>query len=195
MIGMDAEKDILRGKAILLGVAGGIAAYKAAALASALAQSGAEVDVVMTTAAREFISPLTFSTLTRRTVHSDPWLVARRPEHIALAERPDLIVVAPATANTMAKIVHGIADNLLSSVLLAARKPAILAPAMNAGMWESPATRRNVETLLADGYRLIGPNSGVLACGDRGVGRMAEPSEILAVVRGWLAEIAAAALC
>jgi phosphopantothenoylcysteine decarboxylase/phosphopantothenate--cysteine ligase len=180
---------ILEDKAVLLGVTGGIAAYKAAALASRLTQAGATVDVVMTPAAREFVAPLTFAALTRRQVHFDPWEEDRKPGHIALAERPDLVVVAPATANTLAKIAQGLADNLLTSAILATRKPVLLAPAMNQGMWEAPATRRNILTLLGDGRRLIGPAPGRLACGDSGMGRMAEPEEIIAAIEKWLEEI------
>jgi phosphopantothenoylcysteine decarboxylase/phosphopantothenate--cysteine ligase len=187
--------DILDGKAILLGVSGGIAAFKAAGLASRLTQAGAEVDVVMTRGAEKLVSPLTFSTVTRRKTYRGLWETERKPGHIALAERPNLIVVAPATANTLAKIAHGLADNLLSAVILAARKPVLLVPAMNPAMWEAPATRRNMKILLADGRRLVGPGQGRVACGDSGIGRMAEPEEILSAIREWLAEIAAAARC
>ena len=173
----------------MLGVTGGIAAYKAAVLASRLTQAGAAVDVVMTPAAREFIAPLTFAALTGRQVRYDLWEEDRKPGHIALAERMDLAVVAPATANTLAKIANGLADNLLTSAILAAKKPVLLAPAMNQGMWDAPATRRNLETLQADGRRLIGPDRGRLACGDNGTGRMAEPEDIIAAVRNWLEEM------
>ena len=175
--------DFWKDKTILLGVTGGIAVYKVAGLASKLTQAGALVDVVMTRGAMEFVTPLTFASLTHRQVHTDLWEPDRRPGHIALAERPDLIVIAPATANTMAKFANGIADNLLAATILAAKKPVLLAPAMNCGMWDNPATQRNLETLRRDGFHFVGPGSGNLACGDVGVGRMAEPEEILAAMR------------
>lgn len=178
--------DKWQGKQILLGVTGGVAAFKAVAMASALTQMGAAVDVAMTPAAREFVTELQFAAVTRRQVHIDPWVSDRQPEHIALADRPDLIVVAPATANTIAKIAHGLADNLLTSVILATRKPVLLAPAMNVGMYANPATRDNIETLRRRGYHLVGPNAGYLACGYEGQGRMAEPGEIIAAMDGIL---------
>jgi phosphopantothenoylcysteine decarboxylase/phosphopantothenate--cysteine ligase len=181
--------EIFKDKPILLGVTGGIAAYKAAALASRLTQAGAVVDVVMTEGATRFIAPLTFASLTHRKVNLDIWDEDRRPGHIALAERPVLIVVAPATANTMAKLAMGMADNLLTAALLATNKPILLAPAMNRGMWEAASTRRNLETLRRDGCRFVGPNAGNLACGDVGVGRMAEPAEIIEAMAKVLKEI------
>lgn len=180
--------DVFANKSILLGVSGGIAAYKAAALASRLTQRGALVDVVLTEGAMRFVTPLLFASLTHRQVHASLWEEDRRPGHIALAERPHLIVVAPATANTMAKLAAGIADNLLTSALLATRKPILLAPAMNSGMWEAPATRRVVATLRSDGRSFVGPATGNLACGDKGIGRMAEPDEILAAMEELLTE-------
>ena len=184
----------LNGASILLCATGGVAIYKAVGLASRLAQRGAMVDVVMTRAAKRFVTPLMFSAVTLRDVYCNPWREGGRgPEHIALAERPDLAVVAPATANTLAKIAHGIADNLLTSVLLATRKPVLLAPAMNAGMWEAPATRENMETLAGRGYRIVGPDSGRLACGHVGWGRMAEPDAILAAIEQCLGEARAGA--
>jgi Phosphopantothenoylcysteine synthetase/decarboxylase len=180
--------EVWKGKHILLGVTGGVAIYKAATLASRMTQAGALVDVVMTPSAIEFVRPLLFASLTRRQVHVDPWVADRKPEHIALAERPDLVVVAPATANIMAKMATGVADNLLTSTLLACTRPVLLAPAMNTGMWNAPATRRNVETLQADGCRFVGPDAGNLACGDAGTGRMAEPEAILAATAELLKE-------
>lgn len=179
--------DFWKGKNVLLGVTGGIAAYKSAALASRLAQAGAKVDVVMTPSAMEFVKPLTFSALTHRSVYVNPWASDRKPEHIALAERPDLIVVAPCTANTMAKLAWGLADNLLTSVLLATAKPVLLAPAMNVGMWNAPPTQRNLQALAADGYTIVGPGTGNLACGYTGTGRMAEPETILEAMQEVLA--------
>ena len=179
----------LNGIRVLLCATGCVAIYKAVDLASKLTQRGALVDVVMTEAAMRFVTPLMFSAVTRREVYTNPWEEDdHSPEHIALAERPDLIVVAPATANTLAKISHGIADNLLSSVLLATRKPVLLAPGMNTGMWESPATRDNMATLAKRGYRIVGPESGYLACGDIGEGRMSEPAAIVKAIEQWVAE-------
>lgn len=170
------------GRPVLLGVTGGVAAYKAVMLASRLAQAGALVDTVMTPAACEFVAPLSFAAVTRRTAHVNPWEVERSPEHIALAERPDIVVIAPCTGNTLAKLAQGIADNLLTSVLLATKKPVLLAPAMNTGMWSAPPTQRNMETLRGDGYHFVGPGSGHLACGYTGSGRMSEPDEIMAAM-------------
>lgn len=180
--------EIWRGKTILLGVTGGVAIFKAAALANKMTQAGALVDVVMTPSATEFVRPLLFASLTQRQVHVDPWQADRKPEHISLAERPDLVVIAPATANTLAKLAGGIADNLLTSTLLACSKPALIAPAMNTGMWRNAATQRNIETLRADGYRFIGPDAGNLACGDKGTGRMSEPEAILEAMEAMLRE-------
>ncbi|MCC8190303.1 MAG: hypothetical protein LIP77_06645 [Planctomycetes bacterium] len=180
---------VWKGKTVLLGVSGGIAIYKAAALASKMTQEGASVDVVMTPAAQNFVRPLLFAALTHRPVHVDPWLADRRPEHIALAERAEVVIVAPATANTMAKMAAGMADNLLTSILLATRKPILLAPAMNEGMWEAAATKRNQDMLRAYGCRFVGPETGNLACGDSGTGRMAEPGDILAAAEALLKEI------
>lgn len=174
--------DFWRGKSVLLGVTGGIAIYKSVGLASRLVQAGADVDVVMTPAAREFVAPLTFAAITHRPVHENPWASDRKPEHIALAERPDLAVVAPCTANTMAKLAWGLADNLLTSVLLATDKPVLLAPAMNTGMWSAAPTQRNLRTLREDGYAIVGPGEGNLACGYSGTGRMSEPETILAAM-------------
>ena len=173
---------IWRDKSIVLGVTGGVAIYKAVGLASRLTQNGALVDVVMTPAALEFVTPLMFASVTHRKVYVNPFESDRRPGHIALGERPDIIVVAPATANTMAKVAGGVADNLLTATLLVTRKPVLLAPAMNRGMWESPPTRRNVETLRADGFHFVGPATGNLACGDIGIGRMSEPEAIIAAM-------------
>lgn len=187
--------DVWRGRTVLLGVTGGVAIYKAVGLASKLTQAGALVDVVMTPAAMEFATPLQFAAITHRKVHANPWESDRKPEHIALAERPDLIVVAPCTANTMAKLAAGIADNLLTSVLLATKKPVLLAPAMNTGMWTAPATARNLARVKADGRLVVGPGAGNLACGDSGVGRMAEPEEILDAMAAALSAARSESIC
>ena len=180
---MEIEDSSLEGVPVLLGVTGGIACCKAADLVSRLVKLGAAVDVVMTPAATHFASPLTFQTLARRTAHVDLWRESPNdPGHIALAQRPRIAVVAPLTANTLAKMAHGLADNLLTSTLLACRAPLLLAPAMNTAMWEHPATQSNLAILLGRGARTVGPVSGRLACGATGPGRMAEPSDIVAAL-------------
>ncbi len=169
------------GKCVVLGVTGGIAAYKAAEVVSRLGKAGVEVYCIMTEHAQQFLTPLTLETLSKHPVVTDmfrrdtPWEV----EHIALAQRADVFAIAPATANILAKMAHGIADDMLSTTVMATRAPIVLAPAMNTGMWEHPATRQNMETLLARGCRQVGPGAGLLACGDVGAGRMAEPAEIV----------------
>jgi len=166
---------------ILLGICGGIAAYKAADLCSRLIREQAGVTVAMTEAAQQFVKPLTFSTLSGRRVYTDLFDAEQvyEAEHIALTHRADLIVVAPATANILAKLATGICDDALSTLLCSAESDVLLAPAMNQRMWEHPATQDNVKTLQQWGCHLVGPARGRLACGDEGVGRMAEPDEIL----------------
>ena len=170
----------MSGRAVVLGVTGSIAAYKAAELVRLLVKAGDEVTVVMTPAACRFVQPLTFQTLSRRQVYVDQFASPAewRPEHIALADAADVVVVAPATANTLAKMRFGIADNLLTSVLRATRAPVFVAPAMNDGMWENAATRENVAALAGRGVRVVEPADGELACGASGRGRMAEPQTI-----------------
>jgi phosphopantothenoylcysteine decarboxylase/phosphopantothenate--cysteine ligase len=170
---------------IVLGVTGGIAAYKAVEVLRRLTERGAEVQVVMTRGAREFVAPLTFATLSRRPVHTEVWGDGNTPavDHVALADWADLLLVAPATAHTLGKLAHGLADDFLSTFFLAHHGPVLLAPAMETAMWESPAVRRNLESLTAGGARLVGPASGSLASGHEGVGRMAEPEQI--VVEAW----------
>ena len=170
----------LEGKNVVLGVTGGIAAYKACELTSRLRKAGAQVYVIMTKNACQFVAPLTFETLSNHPAVTDTFA---RPstwevEHIALAKRADVFVIAPATANILAKMAHGIADDMLSTTVLATRAPVLVAPAMNTGMWENVATRENVKTLSAWGVRFIGPEGGFLACGDTGAGRMSEPKQI-----------------
>ena len=166
---------------ILLGVCGGIAAYKAADLCSRLIRQQAGVSVAMTEAAQQFIRPLTFSTLSGRRVYTDLFDAEQvyEAEHIALTHRADMIVVAPATANSLAKLATGICDNLLSTLLCSAESDILLAPAMNQRLWEHPATQDNVKKLQQWGCHFVGPGTGRLACGDEGVGRMAEPEDIL----------------
>ena len=166
---------------VVLGVTGSIAAYKACELVRLLVKRGDDVHVVMTEHARAFVTPLTFRTLSRNEVESGLFEEPRdwKPGHVSLAATADLVVVAPATANILAKMAHGIADDLLSSTLLATKAPIVVAPAMNTGMWENPATQANVATLAARGVRIVSPGVGDLACGTTGAGRMAEPGEIL----------------
>jgi len=166
---------------IVLGVTGSIAAYKAAELVRRMKGLGWDVTVVMTRAATEFVGELTFRTLSRNQVGND--MFAGREEwemeHLAFADRADVMVIAPCTANVIAKLAHGLADDLLSCTALATRAPLIIAPAMNVNMWAHPATQANVRTLKQRGVLLVGPASGDLACGVKGRGRMAEIDEIL----------------
>jgi phosphopantothenoylcysteine decarboxylase/phosphopantothenate--cysteine ligase len=171
----------LPGKRILLVVTGGIAAYKSALLVRLLKCGGAEVRVAMSAAATEFVTPLTFEVISENPVSLSMFARRERPvvEHVELSKWADRVVVAPATADIIAKAAHGIADDIASTVLLAARAPVMFAPAMNEAMWASPTVKRNIETLIADGKTVLGPGSGALACGDIGPGRMAEPEEIV----------------
>ena len=171
----------LQGKRIVLGVTGGIAAYKAAELLRLLAKQGAEVQVAMTEGATHFVTPTTFQALSGKPVFTDQW-DARMPNamaHIDLSRQADLILVAPASADFLARTVHGLADDLLATMVLARDCPLLVTPAMNRQMWENPATQRNVAQLRADGIGILGPASGEQACGEVGAGRMLEPEEIL----------------
>jgi phosphopantothenoylcysteine decarboxylase/phosphopantothenate--cysteine ligase len=176
---------ILKDKNLLLGVTGSIAAYKAADLASKLAQEGSHVDVILTQSALQFITPLTFQSVTGRRAFTDEDLWGREGHvrHIGLGKAADLLVIAPLSANTMAKLAHGIADNLLTVTALAARCPLLLAPAMDGGMFAHPATQANLETLQQRGAIVVGPAEGHLASGLSGVGRMVEPQELLGQIR------------
>jgi len=173
---------MLKGKCVVLGVTGGIAAYKAATLASLLTKQGIKVRCVMTKHACEFISPLTLSTVSGQPAAVEEFAPRNDIAHISLAKEADLFVVAPATADILAKFAAGIGDDLLSSAFLANTAPVLLAPAMNANMWRHPATQDNVAKLQSRGARLVGPASGRLACGDADIGRMSEPEEIAQVV-------------
>ena len=178
-------KTPLYQKNILLGVTGSIAAYKAADLASRLAQAGANVEAILTQAAQQFITPLTFQSVTARRawVDSDLWGSEGHVKHIGLGHGADLLVIAPASANTLAKLAHGLADNLLTVAALAATCPMIVAPAMDGGMYQHPATQANLETLRQRGVIQVGPASGHLASGQVGLGRMVEPSELIGHIR------------
>lgn len=171
----------LKGKRILVGITGGIAAYKMADTVSMLVKTGAEVDVIMTKNATEFITPLTFETLTNRRCIVDTF--ARDFEfdvkHISLAKAADIILIAPATANVIAKLAHGIADDMLTTTVLAARCPKIVAPTMNTAMLENPITRDNIETLEKYGFEIVEPDSGRLACGDSGSGKLPSPNMLV----------------
>jgi phosphopantothenoylcysteine decarboxylase/phosphopantothenate--cysteine ligase len=170
---------------ILVGVTGGIAAYKTAALVSELVQSGLGVTVVMTRAATKFVGPATFRALTGRRVATRSFEEYDHPlgPHIELARQAEIFCVAPATANFLAKAAHGVADDLINTLLLSFTGPVLLAPAMNKEMWAKPAVQRNVAQLNDDGYRFVGPGKGWQSCREVGAGRMAEPAEIAAAIR------------
>ena len=172
---------------MLLGVSGGIAAYKAAHVARLLKSAGAEVTVVLTEAATRFIGADTFSALTGEPAYTSLWERPGEVLHVRLAREADVAVVVPATANVLAKLTHGHADDLLTATLLEATCPLVIAPAMHSGMWEHPATRANVAILLDRGVRSVGPATGPLAHGDEGIGRLAEPEDVVAAVREALA--------
>ena len=174
----------LSGKKIVLGVTGGIAAYKAVEIASRLRKAGAEVHVIMTKAAQEFVTELTFREITGQPVTTTMWgkVANFNVEHIALAQMADLILVAPATANVIAKIAVGMADDMLTTTILAAKAPVVLAPAMNTNMYENPVTQQNITALKRRGFAIIEPAAGHLACGIDGKGRLPEPVEIVTQV-------------
>ncbi|SUV11920.1 phosphopantothenoylcysteine decarboxylase/phosphopantothenate--cysteine ligase [Priestia megaterium] len=180
----------MKGKRILLCVSGGIAVYKAAALTSKLVQAGAEVKVMMTASAREFVTPLTFQALSRNPVYTDtfdekdPSVIA----HIDLADWPDLILVAPATANMIGKIANGLADDMISTTLLAATAPVWIAPAMNVHMYDHPAVKKNMSTLSSFGYSFVEPGEGYLACGYVGKGRLEEPETIVSLIGSYFSQ-------
>jgi len=173
---------MIRGKVVVLGVSGGIAVYKAAELTRLLIKAGAEVHVVMTRAACEFVTPLTFQTLSGNPVHTELFNLYQEKEigHITLADRADLLVVAPATANLVGKVAAGIADDLLTTTLMATKAPVLFAPAMNVNMWENPIYQANQARLAGLGYHFLEPVSGLLACGWEGKGKLPEPEAIFA---------------
>jgi phosphopantothenoylcysteine decarboxylase/phosphopantothenate--cysteine ligase len=176
---------MLKGKTIVLGITGGIAAYKAAELTRRLIEAGADVHVMMTRAAQEFVTPLTLQTLSGHPVHTELFSLTQEQEigHISIADRADLILVSPATADILAKVSHGICDDLLTTVICAVDHkfgaPVVFAPSMNVHMWENPITQENVQKLRGHGYHLLEPDAGFLACGYTGKGRLPEPQAII----------------
>jgi len=183
------DDAMLESREIIVGVTGGIAAYKAAALTSLLVQQGAGVTAVLTRNARRFVGAATFAALTGRPVASRSFDQAAHPlgAHIELAARADLLVVAPASADLLSKAAGGAADDLLTTLLLCVECPVLMAPAMNAAMWAKPAVQRNVRQLAADGVHVVEPGTGWLSCRREGVGRMADPERIVAAIRTVLA--------
>lgn len=179
-----------QGKRVLIAIGGGIAAYKVCEVISTLFKSGIEVRVILTQASQEFITPLTVTTLSRHPAYTDElfWQpIHQRPVHIELGEWADVFVIAPLTANTLGKLAHGLADNLLTNTVLASRCPVLLAPAMNTEMWEQQSVQRNWQQLLTDNrFCAVGPGAGLLACDRLGTGRMAEPAEILTSIHSLL---------
>lgn len=177
--------NILKDRKIILGVTGGIAAYKAAELTRELVRAGARVDVIMTRNAQAFVTPLTFQTLSGNPVTTELFNLMEESEigHISLADRAEVLVIAPATANIIGKITSGIADDMLSTVVMATKAPVLIAPAMNVHMWENPICQDNIAKLKAKGYRVVEPESGDLACGYEGKGRLAEITAIVEEIR------------
>jgi len=180
----------VKGRKIIVGVTGGIAAYKACTLVSLLVQAGAEVRVVMTGNAQRFVGPLTFQTLSQNRVITDLFITSEEwnSQHIVLARWADAVVVAPATAALMGKLVAGICDDVLTCTVLATESPVLLAPAMNGNMWRHPAVQRNLGALTEWGYHFVGPAEGRLAEGTIDVGRMSEPQEVFGALRAIMAE-------
>lgn len=180
----------LQGKEIVLGITGGIAAYKAAELVRELVKRGAGVQVIMTRSAREFIAPLTLQALSGNVVTTDLFKLYEEKEigHISLAQRAQVLLIAPATANIIGKIAHGLADDILSAVVMATKAPVLLAPAMNEAMWDNPVVQENIAALKKRGCQFIDPGWGDLACGTRGKGRMADPADIIDELETLLSE-------
>src|SRR3954449_9429365 len=184
---------VLKGRELVVGVCGGIAAYKVADVVSKVVQLGAGVTVVMTAEAQKFVTPLTFEALSGRPVRTSTFdlIETGDPQHIGLTERADLMLVAPATSNVIAKVAHGLCDDLVSLMISAAACPVVFAPAMNNRMWDHPVARENVAKLAGLGYRFIGPESGWLACRNVGAGRLSEPATIVQEVVRMLTDPAA----
>lgn len=175
---------MLKDKTVVLGITGGIAAYKAADLASKMTQAGAKVETILTESALKFITPVTLRGITGRNAVTSMWDLSSpfSVEHVALADAADIVVIAPATANTIAKIANGIADDMLSCTVLATKAPVVIAPAMHTNMWENPVTQENITKLKARGFTIVGPGYGHLASGDTGWGRLIENEIIIANV-------------
>ncbi len=189
---MPKKKSTLSGLNILLGVSGGVAAYKAVDLASRLTAGGAKVNTIMTQNACRLIGPKSFEAVTNSAVYTTLWNATQeyKISHINLADWADIVVVAPATANIIGKIANGICDDLLSTTLCACwAKPTLLAPAMNNNMWTNAAVQRNIKAVKGVGFKLIGPEKGRLACGTEGIGRMSEPQDILEAIEKIASEI------
>lgn len=176
--------EILHGKTVVLGISGGIAAYKCPELVRLLVKEGADVHCILTNAGAQFVTPLTLQTVSKNVVHREMFdlIDEKNVGHIALADRADILLIAPATADIIAKIAHGICDDLLSTVVCATKAPVIFAPAMNVNMWENKITQRNISMLRELGYKFIEPEEGELACGYDGKGRMADISTILETI-------------
>lgn len=193
-----SERDPASGARIIVGVTGGIAAYKACTLVSRLAQAGAEVTVLMTPAATQFVGPITFQALSGRAVYTSAWehVESKDPQHVSLARSASLAIVAPCSMDCMARLAAGFTDDVVTLVLSAvdrARVPVLLAPAMNEAMWGQASTQRNARTLAGDGFELVGPAEGWQACRTVGAGRMVEPEDLLARIRAVLAARSASA--
>ena len=190
---MSTDPTSLKSREVVVGVCGGIAAYKVAEVVSKLVQLGAGVTVCMTAEAQKFITPLTFEALSGRKVRTGTFdlVDTSDPQHIGLTERADLMLVAPATNNVIAKVAHGLCDDLVSLMVCAAACPVVFAPAMNNRMWEHPIAKENVAKLTGIGYRFIGPDSGWLACRNVGAGRLSDPQAIVAEVVKMLTDPAA----
>lgn len=173
---------MLKNRHVIVGVSGGIAAYKSCELVSLLHQAGAAVQVIMTPNATRFVAPLTFEALSGRPVYTDLWSAGESMAHIAMADRAELVVISPATANTIAKIAAGIADDIITTTVLSAAAPVLLAPAMNTRMYENPATQANLEVLRGRGITVLDSPEGRLACGAVGPGRVMEPADLLKAI-------------
>jgi phosphopantothenoylcysteine decarboxylase/phosphopantothenate--cysteine ligase len=186
----DAPTSSLQGREIIVGVCGGIAAYKVADVVSKLVQQGAGVTVLMTQDAQRFVTPLTFEALSGRKVRTTPFELADSsdPQHISLGEQADLMLITPATSHMIAKIAHGLCDDIVSLTVAAAACPIVFAPAMNNRMWENPIAKENVAKLKNIGHRFIGPDEGWLACRNIGPGRMSEPQAIIQQIGAMLTE-------
>ncbi len=178
----------VKGRRIVIGVTGGIAAYKTCTVVSRLAQAGAQVTVLMTENATKFVTPLTFQALSANPVYTSAWehVESKDPQHVSLARDAGLVLIAPCTMDCMAKLAHGMTDDIVALVLSATdrrKTPVLLAPSMNDAMWNQPSTQRNLQTLIADGFEMVGPGEGWQACRTNGTGRMSEPEVLLDAVR------------